>query len=301
MGKGGYGTIGFWEEWYQEEDHCEKFDWLLEYEEIGAALEFCLGWNHDSNILITGCGNSMLSSELFALGYRNLISIDNCPGVVSAQRLRYPMLNWEIRDVRATGLADNTFDFILDKGCLDNLYCYLSPEENVKKYMRECARLLRPGGRFFLVSCHDAETTAKSLNICSDLWIFACQTFPNPRWPRIQIEHYQLALCQLILPQTNSTIDEEKGKNLAFFLKEAISRLSSHQDEDHNKNESLDTPIHLLRHSSTPPIPARVQHLEYRSSGLRHSSLIIDGSSANNSSSSISERVTDEMKQKKYP
>ena len=68
MGRGGYATTEFWDEWYAEEEH-EAYDWLLAYEDVAAALDVLIP-SRDARICVVGCGNSPFSAELFARGYR---------------------------------------------------------------------------------------------------------------------------------------------------------------------------------------------------------------------------------------
>eukprot|EP00629_Pelagomonadales_sp_RCC1024_P002412 CAMPEP_0119282990 /NCGR_PEP_ID=MMETSP1329-20130426/27654_1 /TAXON_ID=114041 /ORGANISM="Genus nov. species nov., Strain RCC1024" /LENGTH=98 /DNA_ID=CAMNT_0007283655 /DNA_START=96 /DNA_END=388 /DNA_ORIENTATION=- len=98
MGKGAYGTVDFWDEWYLEEEHAGGYDWLFAYEDVGPAVEALL--TPDARVLVIGCGNSPFSSELFARGYRNLTNVDNCAQIIAAQRSKYPMLTWTVADAR---------------------------------------------------------------------------------------------------------------------------------------------------------------------------------------------------------
>ena len=76
--------------------------------------------------MVVGCGNSPLSSELFSRGFRDVTSVDNCASVIEEQRRRCPMLRWSVADCRRLPFDDGAFDVILDKGLVDNLYCYES-------------------------------------------------------------------------------------------------------------------------------------------------------------------------------
>lgn len=234
MGRGGYGTTSFWAEWF--EDHREPYDWLLEYDDIGPVLEALLGYDHTARILVVGAGNSPFSSDLFARGYRDIVNVDNCEEVVETQRRRYPMLRWLVADVRALPFSDASFDFVIDKGLLDNLYCLVDPETAVDEFVEELSRVLRPRARFIAISCHDEETTSRSLR--RSWWHFASTTIPNPRWPTIQIPTYQLAVCQ------------KHPQDLTKVLNDVTSP------------------------SSPPKAPSRLEHLEDRASGRRHASLL---------------------------
>ena len=46
---------------------------------------------------------------------------------------------------------------VFDKGLLDNLYCYMDPELHCAGAVRDMYRVLKPGGLFLVLSCHDPE------------------------------------------------------------------------------------------------------------------------------------------------
>ncbi|KAJ8607281.1 hypothetical protein CTAYLR_009536 [Chrysophaeum taylorii] len=258
MGRGAYGTVEFWDEWYAEDDHAD-YDWLLAWDDFGEAIESLIG-DHDKRVLVVGCGNSPFSSELFARGYRNVVNVDNCESIIAVQRLRYPMLRWLVGDVRSLPFNDGSFDLVLDKGCLDNLYCYVDTTAAVAAFIRETRRLLRAeSGRFVVVSCHDEATTRDSLSLAN--WRFSILRVPNPRWPRIRVETYELALCE-----TGAS-----DHDLAAVLGAAVARTRLCRRDD-----TLAAAAATTGRCGTGSLPSRLAHLERRSSGRRHSDLIGD-------------------------
>ena len=55
-------------------------------------------------------------------------------------------------DMCSMGFADATFDAVLDKAALDSLLCGESSTANSGRYVKEVARVLKPGGVFIVVS-----------------------------------------------------------------------------------------------------------------------------------------------------
>ena len=239
MGRGAYNTVEFWDEWYQEPEHANDYDWLVDYHDVGAVLEPLLR-SHDARILVVGCGNSPLSSELFSRGFRDVTSVDNCASVIEEQRRRCPMLRWSVADCRRLPFDDGAFDVILDKGLVDNLYCYESPDAAVQAFVDEARRVLAPsGGRYVLLSCHDFPQTVRTLQRRAD-WTYAVGVLPNPRYPRINIPNYHIAIA-------------ERGRDVATSTA-ALAR-------------ALEAP-------GLPEAPRRIAHLESRASARRHSAII---------------------------
>ena len=65
-------------------------------------------------------------------------------------------LRFVVADARSLPFPDDSFDVILDKGCLD---CFISGTgaADVGKYLREAARVLRPGGALLLIPVNGCD------------------------------------------------------------------------------------------------------------------------------------------------
>lgn len=98
MGRGGYGTVEFWDEYYVT-DRPEPYDWFFSCAYLGELITGLL--RPSDRILMVGCGNAPFSKELWDLGFQDLWNIDNCALVIDQQRERLPDMNWEVQDVRS--------------------------------------------------------------------------------------------------------------------------------------------------------------------------------------------------------
>jgi hypothetical protein len=112
MGKGGYGTIDFWDEYYVV-DRPEPYDWFFPCSYLAPLLVRLL--SPDEEILMVGCGNSPFSAGLRDLGFVRQVNVDNCALVIEQQRLRSPDLVWEVADVRSLPFDTGRFDVVFDK------------------------------------------------------------------------------------------------------------------------------------------------------------------------------------------
>lgn len=206
---------------------------------------------------------------------RNLLNVDNCDSIVNAQRLRYPMLTWVVGDVRRLPFEDRSFDAILDKGCLDNLLCYVEAQVAVDEFLREMRRLLANSmSRFALVSrlithspplldqvsCHDNASIRAALSSAD--WQIANAEVPNPRWPEIRLRSYQVALCAL------SDVNGDLYSQLHAGLSKTRLRPAT------AKNDADVAHTQAAKPHRNSPIPTRLHHLESRASGRRHFELI---------------------------
>ena len=98
----------------------KNYDWYLDYNHVQSYLSKYLQPAPDFEILIPGCGNSMLSSDLYDNGYYNITSIDLSAVVVSQMCDRFKEkdeMEFSVMDARKMDLIpNNCFDVIIDKG-----------------------------------------------------------------------------------------------------------------------------------------------------------------------------------------
>lgn len=154
----------FWESEYASGTLSgEDFDWFFEFDHIDEArwTHLIQGCQHPvGRILVIGCGTSSLSSRLAMwLPKARVISIDSSHTCIERMRARCGDLEWYVGD--ATQLSslpqhlgdDDTYDVVVDKGCLDALFSYADNNTAAKAAVREAHRVLRPRGRFLVISC----------------------------------------------------------------------------------------------------------------------------------------------------
>jgi SAM-dependent methyltransferase len=283
MGKGAYGTVEFWDEYYVD-DRPEPYDWFFEWEYIAPTLTPLLAF--DARILVVGCGNSPFSAELFAHGYRKQLNVDNCELVVQQQRERYPMLEWRVADVRRLDeLPDGAFDVVLDKGLLDNLYCYVDTADAVREAVGEMRRVLRPdGGRLVVFSCHAAAEVLASLR--PEPWALEHAQLRNPRYPEVRVPTYLMVVC------TTGDTDAARATPFEFVGALGADELAQIDAGTHPMFDAAAplpaaapgaagattiTPPPAPSSAPAPSLPAPLQRLERRASGIRHHSLVLEG------------------------
>lgn len=97
----------------------------------------------DARILDTCCGNGDALAELYALGFRNLQGID---GISHADwpHKPFPMV---AGDVRQLPFEDSSFDAVTNMHALH----HLGGPQGTKAFLDECFRVLRPGGRLYIL------------------------------------------------------------------------------------------------------------------------------------------------------
>jgi 2-polyprenyl-3-methyl-5-hydroxy-6-metoxy-1,4-benzoquinol methylase len=68
---------------YAKEDSHSTFDWFKNYEQIRDLLTELIPEKDKSRILMLGCGNSSLSEDMYADGFKEIVNIDVRAFVIS--------------------------------------------------------------------------------------------------------------------------------------------------------------------------------------------------------------------------
>ena len=69
-----YGDTSYWDKRYAYTPLGEMFDWLENYESLKPIIEQFL--EKSDRILMFGCGNALLSEDMYDDGYHHITNID---------------------------------------------------------------------------------------------------------------------------------------------------------------------------------------------------------------------------------
>lgn len=146
----------YWDEFFRQRGLTNSFEWYGEYTDLCGILHKYSRSQH--NVLVTGCGNSRLSEDLYDIGYHSITNIDISDVVIKQMTDRNeekrPNLTFAKMDVLKMELPDASYDVVIDKGTLDSL-CSDESEEvasNVTAMFNEIGRVLKAGGRYVCIS-----------------------------------------------------------------------------------------------------------------------------------------------------
>eukprot|EP00013_Stygamoeba_regulata_P013893 CAMPEP_0177667690 /NCGR_PEP_ID=MMETSP0447-20121125/22266_1 /TAXON_ID=0 /ORGANISM="Stygamoeba regulata, Strain BSH-02190019" /LENGTH=179 /DNA_ID=CAMNT_0019173955 /DNA_START=262 /DNA_END=798 /DNA_ORIENTATION=- len=145
-------TIDYWNDEYTRRKRNRE--WYFKFEEgLDDLLEGHL--KTASTVLSLGCGNSVFSQSLAALGH-TVIGVDNSPTVIeqmSAAHADNPRMEFRCIDCCAAfPFQDETFDLVFDKGTFDCIRCGPGWAEKIRICLEECHRALKPGGVLLSIS-----------------------------------------------------------------------------------------------------------------------------------------------------
>uniref|UniRef100_A0A7S1UEF3 Methyltransferase type 11 domain-containing protein n=1 Tax=Phaeomonas parva TaxID=124430 RepID=A0A7S1UEF3_9STRA len=145
-----YGKANFWDDRYARSENA--FEWYHPY----PALAVLIGQfvNYDDTILIMGCGNSTLPEDMYNDGYERIVCVDLSRVVIDQQQEKYADLpiQWVQMNMCDSLFENEQFDAVIDKACLDAIYCHELGEASAKAALQEVDRILKPEGVYFMVS-----------------------------------------------------------------------------------------------------------------------------------------------------
>jgi SAM-dependent methyltransferase len=145
-------SVAFWEAFFAERQRAGgTFEWYGEWKDFQEAVAPLL--RPDSKVLVSGCGNSALSADLYDWGAKHVVNVDFSKAVITEMQSKNatrPEMQWVEADATALPFPDHSFDVVFDKGLLDAMAAEDTPAVciDVRKMFLEAARVLAPGGVF---------------------------------------------------------------------------------------------------------------------------------------------------------
>jgi SAM-dependent methyltransferase len=143
----------FWDARFEQTK--EPFDWYSTYTELRPMFQRHCPPCSGQEVLMVGCGNATLSSDMVSDGYTSIMNIDISAVVINQMKDRYasfPALEWRAMDATNMDFEANRFEIAVDKGTVDALMCDPSNQAPALGVVGEVWRTLQPGGFFVLVT-----------------------------------------------------------------------------------------------------------------------------------------------------
>ena len=157
----GLGSVYFWEAKYKEEltdiiGQVECFDWYVPFDHIYEMIESFLNPEINHRLLVVGVGRSNIVECLYKNGFRDITAIDISPTVIAKMQKKYAHLTgveFLVMDVREmVSLSNDSYTAVIDKACLDSLFCMSDFNNSVDRAYNEIFRVLRMNGMYLSVS-----------------------------------------------------------------------------------------------------------------------------------------------------
>ena len=160
LDSGAYQDAVYWERKYAQlfrvEDDSDCFDFYCRFEEVFPSIEGLLSPGISHRALIVGVGRSKAIDQLLSRGFTSITAIDVSPTLVaklSSKYERFPGVEVLVMDVcLMSSLPSAAYTLVIDKGCLDALFCTIDFVRSVNAAYQEIHRVLKPQGILFSVS-----------------------------------------------------------------------------------------------------------------------------------------------------
>ena len=149
----GYSKKSFWNDRFEKTD--SNFDWYVDWEQLEKYFRIFL--KEEDKILMVGCGNSKLSSQMYNSNFKNIINIDISDVVIGKMKKQFPDMKWQEMDATKMDFEDNYFDCSIDKGTLDAIMCGNDPSPPAK-LIKEMHRVTKVGGHYCIITHGDPES-----------------------------------------------------------------------------------------------------------------------------------------------
>lgn len=190
---------------------------------------------HKDKLLIIGCGNSEISTDLYDNGYTNITNIDFSPLVIQEMKRKNTTrlsMAWEVADMTCMPqYADCSYDIIFDKGALDALMSEDTTDTHRKtvSMFREIDRILADKGKYICISLCENYISKALLNYFSNLKYeikmkYVDNNKPSPFKPfYIILSKTQKAQTTLLLQSKDSNHNSNSKNNNDSSMNSKVS------------------------------------------------------------------------------
>ncbi|XP_060803281.1 eEF1A lysine and N-terminal methyltransferase homolog [Amyelois transitella] len=164
----------YWNKFFKKRGN-RAFEWYGEYLELSSHLHKYI--KPKDAVLITGCGNSSLSADLYDVGYHNITNIDVSEVVIRQMNninAKRSAMKFLCMDAMNMTFENEEFNVVLDKGTLDALMPDDGEEtqRRIDKYFSEIKRVLKLAGRYVCVTLLQSHILNKLLaTFCDKSWM----------------------------------------------------------------------------------------------------------------------------------
>jgi SAM-dependent methyltransferase len=226
MASDDFGSVEYWDNRYTEERGENgaryTFDWYVPYANIQEVAENFATEDKSDKVLVVGCGNSMVMEDMYESGFHDITGIDFSKIAIEMNIAKYRekegMDFHQAHVQRMDDFEDDRFGLIIDKGCIDSVFCGLSGVEAVATMLSEIYRVLAPGGTYLCITYGEKEMRKIHLNKKEFDW--GCEhTFVRDRasfhifiCTRVDPEKEDIPLWQRQLEEAKAGGKKKKGK-----------------------------------------------------------------------------------------
>ena len=157
-----YGEPLYWDQRYEFENKrsmetgLKLFDWYAPFDKVYPLVESVVDVTKKHKILVIGVGRSNIVQVLVEKGFTDVVAIDISPYIIAQMSQKfshYGGVEFLVLDARDLSyFTEKTFTLIVDKGCMDALFCGTNFLTDITQFYSEIFRVLKPEGQFLSFS-----------------------------------------------------------------------------------------------------------------------------------------------------
>lgn len=133
-----YGDPSYWEQRYRRQAGS-TFDWLEDFTSLRPILKNLIP--KKAKIMQLGCGNAMMSSEMYDAGWHFIDNIDIskvCIDQMKEMNKYRRLMKWKVADaLDMPEFKDESYDIVIEKSTLDAILCGDRSFYNAAKMLKE--------------------------------------------------------------------------------------------------------------------------------------------------------------------
>lgn len=149
-----------WDNRYKDEVEVNTgfklFDWYVPFDICYPMIESVIDLTKRHKVLLLGIGKSGAIETLYNKGYRDIVAIDISPTLIRQMQTKYESysgVEFMCLDVRRMSVfPDKLFSVVIDKACLDALFCEIDYKSSVNQALLEIHRVMKDDGIFTCIS-----------------------------------------------------------------------------------------------------------------------------------------------------
>ena len=140
------------------------FDWYAPFSQLWPIIEGLLtNISMKQKILVLGVGRSDIIECLYKHGHRDIVAIDISPTIIREMQTKYSsysgveFISMDVVDLSA--FPDEFFSLVIDKGCLDSIFCRTDYNIMVVQTLKGIQRLLMKDRGVYVCISHASPSS----------------------------------------------------------------------------------------------------------------------------------------------
>lgn len=230
------GETAYWEERYKLEMakilSFELFDWYCPFTELYSMLQGLYDSTIVHKVLVIGVGRSNVIECLYNKGYRDITAIDISNTIILEMQKKYSDysgVEFFVMDIKQLlKFTENTFTLVIDKACIDSLFCGTDYIESTQLALSEIFRVMRNDAVFLSIS--HASKLSRVPYFRMIRWAIDCYKIPSDIGEHLTVYVITKTTNEELLNRKIAgaeAVVQAKSKNVVSNLDQTMNKAST--------------------------------------------------------------------------